>query len=212
MAKDKALGVRKVPQQLRARQTVDAIFEAAMQVLERTEKDASVQTIADRAGVSVGSLYQYFPTKESLVASLIDLHLTQRVEDLAKRLDAARALPAEEAAKVLVDGMVAMMKPRLGIERAMMRSFVRLGNLESFTARDGEMTALVEQFLRSLKDQVRPVDPALVAFLVFSTLRSALLLTVLQKPERLDDPAFAVELRRLVVGFLKQPGPSPTVA
>jgi AcrR family transcriptional regulator len=206
VAKDKDLGVRKVPQQLRAKQTVDAIFEAAMQVLERTEKDASVQTIADRAGVSVGSLYQYFPTKESLVASLIDLHLTQRVEDLAKRLDAARALPAEEAAKVLVDGMVAMMKPRLGIERAMMRSFVRLGNLESFTARDGEMTALVEKFLRSLGDQVRPVDPALAAFLVFSTLRSALLLTVLQKPERLDDPAFADELRRLVVGFLKEPG------
>lgn len=196
-----------MPRQLRSKQTVDAIFEAAMQVLDRTEKDPSVQTIADRAGVSVGSLYQYFPTKESLVSSLIDLHLTQRVEDLARRLDAARGLPAEEAARVLVDGMVSMMKPRLGIERAMMRSFVRLGNLESFTARDGEMTALVEKFLRDLGEQIRPVDPALVAFLVFSSLRSALLLSVLQKPERLDDPAFADELCRLVVGFLQKPAP-----
>jgi hypothetical protein len=47
------------------------------------------------------------------------------------------------------------------------------------------------------------VDPALAAFIVFGALRSALLLSVLQHPERLEDPLFADELTRLVLGYLR---------
>ncbi len=204
VARDKDLEVRKLPKQLRAKQTVDAIFEAAMQVLDRESTEPSVQKIADRAGVSVGSLYQYFPTKESLVSALIDVHLKQRVDDLAERLEQVAGLNGEEALRALVLGLVAMMRPRLRIETAMMRSFVRLGDLESLTARDDEMTGLVEKYLRSLGDQVRPVDPALAAFIIFGSLRSALLLSVLQKPQRLDDPVFVDELTRLVGGYLRR--------
>lgn len=204
VARDKDLEVRKLPRQLRAKQTVDAIFEAAMQVLERESTEPSVQKIADRAGVSVGSLYQYFPTKESLISALIGVHLKQRVDDLGERLEKVKGLNGEAALRALVEGLVVMMRPRLRIERAMMRSFVRLGDLESLTARDDEMTALVEKYLRSLGDQLRPVDPPLAAFIVFSSLRSALLLSVLQKPERLEDPVFVDELTRLVAGYLRR--------
>lgn len=203
MARDKDLEVRKLPKQLRAKQTVDAIFEAAMQVLDREATEPSVQKIADRAGVSVGSLYQYFPTKESLVSALIGVHLKQRVEDLAERFAKVEGLQGEAALRVLVEGLVTMMRPRLRIERALMRSFVRLGDLESLTARDDEMTALVERYLRSLGDQVRPLDFPLAAFIIFGALRSAVLLSVLQKPERLEDPAFVDELTRLVSGYLR---------
>ncbi len=175
-----------------------------MQVLERESTEPSVQKIADRAGVSVGSLYQYFPTKESLISALIGVHLKQRVDDLGERLEKVKGLNGEAALRVLVEGLVVMMRPRLRIERAMMRSFVRLGDLESLTARDDEMTALVEKYLRSLGDQLRPVDPPLAAFIVFSSLRSALLLSVLQKPERLEDPVFVDELTRLVAGYLRR--------
>src|SRR4051812_17270929 len=62
---DEDLSPRKLPRQLRAKETVDAIFTAAMQMLEKSEgaSHPSVQAIADRAGVSVGSLYQYFSSK-----------------------------------------------------------------------------------------------------------------------------------------------------
>lgn len=204
MARDKELEVRKLPKQLRAKHTVDAIFEAAMQALDREATEPSVQKIADRAGVSVGSLYQYFPTKESLVSALIDVHLKQRAADLAERLAKVEGLSGEAGLRALVEGLVAMMRPRLRIETAMMRSFVRLGDLESLTARDDEMMGLVEKYLRSLGDQLRPVDPALAAFIVFGSLRSALLLSVLQKPERLHDAVFVDELIQLVSGYLRR--------
>jgi AcrR family transcriptional regulator len=62
---------RKIPRQTRSKATVDAIVEAAARILERDGYTrASVNRIAALAGVSVGSLYQYFPTKEAVVAAV----------------------------------------------------------------------------------------------------------------------------------------------
>jgi AcrR family transcriptional regulator len=63
---------RKRPRQRRSEATVDAILEAAARILESDGLDAlTTNAVADRAGVSVGSLYQYFPGKTALLAELI---------------------------------------------------------------------------------------------------------------------------------------------
>lgn len=69
---------RRAPRQERAQVTVEAIFEAVAQIVA-TEGEAALTTnrIAERAGVSVGSLYQYFPSKEAIVTALLDRHCTQ---------------------------------------------------------------------------------------------------------------------------------------
>ncbi|HLU72059.1 MAG TPA: TetR/AcrR family transcriptional regulator [Nonomuraea sp.] len=67
---------RKRPRQQRSRETVEAILEAAAQLFQRHGYAATTTNkIADRAGVSVGSLYQYFPNKDALLLALADLHL-----------------------------------------------------------------------------------------------------------------------------------------
>jgi len=85
MAVDHTLKPRKKPLQARARRTVEAILEGAAQVFEtygyaRTTTDR----IAERAGVSIGSLYQYFPNKDAVVVALAERHqevVLQRVRD-----------------------------------------------------------------------------------------------------------------------------------
>jgi AcrR family transcriptional regulator len=63
---------RKVPRQQRSSATVEAILEAAARILERGGLDAlNTNSVAAMAGVSVGSLYQYFPGKEALLAELV---------------------------------------------------------------------------------------------------------------------------------------------
>ncbi len=65
----------KMPLQERSRATVDALVEATARILVREGfEKASTNRIAEVAGVSVGSLYQYFPSKEALVAAVIDRH------------------------------------------------------------------------------------------------------------------------------------------
>src|SRR5579872_2456949 len=66
---------RKQASQDRSRATVEALIEATARILIREGFDgASTNRIAAQAGVSVGSLYQYFPSKEALVAAVIDRH------------------------------------------------------------------------------------------------------------------------------------------
>jgi AcrR family transcriptional regulator len=195
---------RKTPRQARSRETLDAIFEAALQVLEREEEsDPPVSTIAERAGVSVGSLYQYFPSKEALVGALIRTYLSKRLAILEKDLEAAKGLPAEEAARRLIEGFVDGMAARSKVERAMVQFFCRAGDLFALTQIDDQMNGVIERFIRSLGPEVRPVNTEVAAFLVSNTLRTAVLLTILQKPERFADPAFKAELVRMISGYLK---------
>ena len=68
---------RKQPSQERSAFTVDAILEATVHILEHA-KDGQFTTkqVAERSGVSIGSLYQYFPNKQALVAELVRRKLT----------------------------------------------------------------------------------------------------------------------------------------
>lgn len=87
---------RKAPVQRRSAATVEALVEAAARILEREGLDAyTTNAVAARAGVSIGSLYQYFPGKDALTVALMQRETQRFVEDM----DRAMAEP---------DGMVAL--------------------------------------------------------------------------------------------------------
>ncbi|MCL2430307.1 MAG: TetR/AcrR family transcriptional regulator, partial [Alphaproteobacteria bacterium] len=94
---------RKSASQKRSRQTVDALLEATARVLVKEGYDrASTNRIAEVAGVSIGSLYQYFPSKEALVAAVIDRHTQETMELARDALIKVAMLPIEEAVRELV--------------------------------------------------------------------------------------------------------------
>jgi AcrR family transcriptional regulator len=100
-----SLSPRKVPRQERSGATVAVILEAATRVLgERSLDGFNTNRVAEVAGVSVGSVYQYFPNKAALVSALItraQAQLAQAIEDYAER-SAARTLDG------LLSGLVAI--------------------------------------------------------------------------------------------------------
>lgn len=79
---------RKAPSQPRSAHTVEAILEGAAHILERHGLDAyTTNAIAARAGVSIGSLYQYFPTKDAVTVALIERERTELVRDALLALE-----------------------------------------------------------------------------------------------------------------------------
>jgi len=99
---------RRDPAQERSRQTVDAIVEAAGRLLvEQGRLGVTTNAVAERAGVSIGSLYQYFPNKEAIFASLQERHRDQ-VMPLIQHMLARLADPGLDMVDVIVGLMRAM--------------------------------------------------------------------------------------------------------
>jgi AcrR family transcriptional regulator len=103
-------GLRKLPTQARSRARVEAILKAAGALLGEAGYDAvTTNMIAERAGVPVGSIYQFFETKDDIVAALVE-RFQQRIHKLAAEgLDAAGAVRDRHAFVArLVEGIAAI--------------------------------------------------------------------------------------------------------
>jgi AcrR family transcriptional regulator len=95
---------RKSPVQARSTASVQAILDATIQVLLTIGKDRLTTTrVAHRAGVSVGTLYQYFPNKSALVQAALSRHLTGIVEAVEQACAAHHHQPLSIMAATLVD-------------------------------------------------------------------------------------------------------------
>jgi AcrR family transcriptional regulator len=95
---------RKLPIQVRSKHTIDIIFEATIQVLLVLGVGKLTTTkVADRAGVSVGTLYQYFPKKQALLGALLERHLFAVVEEVEKASAQVQGSKLDLVAKELVD-------------------------------------------------------------------------------------------------------------
>src|SRR3569832_2453239 len=94
---------RKRAGQERSRATVEALVEATARILVKEGFDkASTNRVAEVAGVSVGSLYQYFPSKEALVAAVIKRHNTKNTKTKRRELADIDSQPLEQGVRTLI--------------------------------------------------------------------------------------------------------------
>src|SRR5260221_12647692 len=85
---------RKTPVQARSTVTVEAIYEATIQVLLSEDAERLTTTrVAERAGVSVGTLYQYYPNKQSLLFAVLERHMNKVSEAVEAAWERARRKP-----------------------------------------------------------------------------------------------------------------------
>jgi AcrR family transcriptional regulator len=95
---------RKSPSQERSRLTVERILEAAARIFhEQGYAGATTNDIADEAGLSIGSLYQYFPNKDALLAALTKRHITTTTSSLAAMIG---KLPEDSGFDVILRAVV----------------------------------------------------------------------------------------------------------
>ena len=100
--------MRKTPKQDRAAETVETILDAAAQLLERSElREVSTNHIARKAGVSIGTLYQYFSNKDELLWSLAKREYIRIAKQLVQQIDEVSAESMPETSRAIVKLLIA---------------------------------------------------------------------------------------------------------
>jgi AcrR family transcriptional regulator len=163
---------RKRPAQQRSRETVRVLLEAAARVFEeRGTAAATTDAIAERAGVSVGSLYQYFPNKESLLATLAACHVLEVRAAILPALAALdAATPFDVALRRFVRAMVALHTARPRLHRALFTEVpYDTESIRALLALQNEICARLARWLAH-RAEVRLADPALAARLAVDAL------------------------------------------
>jgi AcrR family transcriptional regulator len=199
---------RKNASQERSRATVDALVEATARILvkEGFEK-ASTNRIAEIAGVSVGSLYQYFPSKEALVAAVIDRHNEEIMGIVRSALIEVADMPIDKAVRKLVTVAIEAHRIDPKLHRVLAEQIPRTGQLKDVEAFNREVHALVRTYLESRRNEMRKIDPALATFICVSAIEAVAHNTVLNPAEMLTTEkmvrTLVDETTRMVVGYLR---------
>jgi AcrR family transcriptional regulator len=196
---------RKSASQKRSRITVNALLEATARILVREGFDkASTNRIAEVAGVSVGSLYQYFPSKEALVAALIDRHSQAVMGIVQAELAQAANLPMEQAVRKLVAVAVKAHRIDPNLHRVLSEQIPRVGRLERVETFNRQNYALFAAYLERHRGEIRAVDLGLAAFICVTSIEALTHTAVLHRKITSDHAMDALidEATRLVVGYL----------
>lgn len=207
-ARVSALTTRKQPRQSRSKQMVDAILQAAAEVFaDLGYARTTTNKIADRAGVSVGSLYQYFPNKDSLLVQLLERHLADgnRVLDVALTRLADPNTPLEAGLRQLLIDLTALHQADPALTRALSTSVLRQSPVLEKMHRDDE--SYLERVVAVLcqRPDVRRGDHLAMALVLFQAAAHLCRWLVHDAPSAVPFEVLLEEIVQLLCRYLTDP-------
>lgn len=208
MATAEALTPRKKAKQARSQATIEAILQAAAQILVHDGLEAaSTNRIAEKAGVSVGSLYQYFPGKEAVIYALVERHVLRMQKQLEDHLEKFVGVAIEEAVPAYVEAMFEVHRVEPKLHRVFQEQLPKLAGRDEFQRWSETTEATVRAFLELHRERLRPKDLDLAAFLLVHSVEAVIHAVAILRPRYLERRVLAEEVSQLVLRYLLDPKP-----
>ena len=203
---------RKLPRQARAHATVDAILEATVQILDQDGLDAATTTrIAEVAGVSVGSLYQYFSHRDAILHALQEREFERALRMMQTVLARANlAQNPRETLTAVMQGLAGLYGASPGLHRVLAIEGLRVARADRVHAFDARILAIIRHFLGATEAPIRRSNLEAATFVAFQSVRATMLASLLSDQPGLEQPALVEELVDLVLRYLVDSGPPPT--
>lgn len=193
---------RKEPRQARSKHTVETILEATARVFaEHGYAGTNTNLIADKAGLSVGSVYQYFPNKDSLIAALHQRHGAQ----MQQTVEAVLASPFDSTLRGHIDAMVRallaahMVEPDL--HKMLELEFPFFDAPQSESEPDRGIFHRVRKLLEDWRPAITPQDLDLATWVMLHIIESMVHAAVIDPP-RFDINAIESAIVDAVMGYL----------
>lgn len=197
---------RKRPRQTRSKATVETILEATARVLIAEGFDGlTTNAVAEAAGVSIGSLYQYFPNKEALVAAMIEHHLDTKNAITMSELQRVATLPLAQAVRVMIEHTIENYRKQPELKRVLIEQVPRVGRMGKAAALHAGTQQMISALFTARRAELAVRDPDTAAFVVMSSIEAICQKAALFQPARLRDPALVEEATLMVTRYLGLP-------
>jgi AcrR family transcriptional regulator len=192
---------RKQPKQERSQATVEAILSATAHILTENGYDQlTTNRVAERAGVSIGSLYQYFPNKEALIFALAEHHANEMVQLAKQHLEGLSDRTIPEVLRHIIKAALAAHAVNPKLHRVLHE---QIPHSEVMKRLDQAKTEnLLRSFLAQRSDQLRPMNLELAVFMVERTIRALIHGAMIDQPELLKTGEFEQELMLMLSAYL----------
>jgi len=187
--------LKKKPKQERSKATVEVLVQAAARIIENEGLEAlSTNRVAEVAGVSIGSLYQYFPNKEALIEE-VGARFSARFEPaMLGLLGRLPGLAVRDAIRSLVRTLVDLHAESPGVHNALASG----PPVDS----QGAIGFVVGGYMDAHAEQLRRPDRKLAARLLMDVSEALIHNTALREPALLEDPAWVEEVCDLLERYL----------
>lgn len=200
--------LRKRPSQSRSRALVDAVAEACLRILDDAGDEAlSMARIADVSGVAIGSIYQYFPNKDAIVALLYERVLDQESEQLLLMRERLVGVPLAVALREILANIIRVEVRLFKLNEAFHLRFhaaLHLGMWRGPYRNAGEfIEATWLPLLRLYEHEITTPNPAMAAYLLGKGLRGVIRSVLEDIPAQLESPALLDSLVAMAVGCLR---------
>lgn len=195
---------RRAARQERSQATVDAILEAATRLFAEGGLDqVNTNHIAELAGVSIGSLYQYFPSKEAILGELIDRHAEQTIAALAAKLGEFDVRPIPAVLREIVEILLQADTIDVNLHRVFLDRLPDAGRIEQRSGEIRRVTTAVRQLLLERRgDELSVGDRDVASVVLVHALEAVTNAVVFEFPDRLRDPKLVDEITALAVRYL----------
>jgi len=193
----------KKPVQQRSMQTVDTLLDAAAQILQ-TEGEGAFNTnrVAERAGFSIGTLYQYFPNKNSIVEALAERERITIEAAIKKAFIRQDPKTLEDAVRIAVHELINAFGRRRKLRRFVILQMVHL-NLASSVLREMDTIGTGILKLMAMRGGVRikSLSPTSI-FVITRAIMGAIRAAIIEDCALLETEEFKDDVVRLAMGFL----------
>ncbi len=182
---------------------VDNILEAAALVLsEKGYAGMNTNLVAERAGVSVGSVYQYFPHKDSLIAALHERHASHMHQVIDAVLGASNKASLRSQIESMVRALLAahLVEPKL--HQVLEREFPFFDAPQADSETDQGIAKRVRALLGQFKAQIRPRNLDLAAWVILKITESMVHAAVIDPPRGFSVSEVEKAIVEAVMGYL----------
>ncbi|MEQ9321666.1 MAG: TetR/AcrR family transcriptional regulator [Polyangiaceae bacterium] len=189
----------KVPRQRRSVETVHTILDAAKRVLEREGLMAfNTNRVAEVAGISVGSLYQYFPNKDALLLGVMERGLAMTDDIVRETMTRVQPHDFEEGLREVLRALIQHLTPRRALLREVLAGTPLLAETGFLSVVEGGVRDLLARLEAA---QGRPPFSPSASFVAVNSLAFVLFKWITDPPPHVDEEAFVAAAVQLVVAF-----------